>query len=212
MTIKIAIGCQTYLFGEGLKRLLSGEKGIRVIGIFDEGTDMSKIAKMGPDVVILDSYLFRGLPEHVANEAKMKILLVGDSSSYAASEKQISDLVAKGVAGFLPPSADSYLLKKAVRVVASGELWLDRKTMSNILSTESLSRRMEVKLTKTEKEIVSLVCQGYRNKEIGQKLKVSEKTVKSHCNRIFKKVGVADRLQLAIYVYKLWPDWYQMRH
>jgi DNA-binding NarL/FixJ family response regulator len=63
----------------------------------------------------------------------------------------------------------------------------------------------KIDLTRKEKEIVSLICHGYRNKEIAQKLAITEQTVKSHCNRIFKKVGVSDRLQLALYTHKIWP-------
>jgi len=211
MPIKIAIGCQSYLFGEGLKRLLKEEKGIKVVGIFDEGTDLKEVAKIRPDVVILDFNIFRSLPEDFGIDIKIKILLIGDRTLYSVSDKRIADLVSKGVVGFLPPSADSFLLKKAIKAVSSGELWLDRKTMSNLLSSDTLSKREEVRLTESEKEIVSLICQGYRNKEVAQKLDISEKTVKSHCNRIFKKVGVTDRLQLALYVYNVRPDWYHGR-
>jgi DNA-binding NarL/FixJ family response regulator len=63
----------------------------------------------------------------------------------------------------------------------------------------------KIDLSKKEKEIVSLICHGCRNKEIAQRLDISEQTVKSHCNRIYKKVGVSDRLQLALYTHKLWP-------
>jgi DNA-binding NarL/FixJ family response regulator len=206
MPIKVAIGCYSYLFGEGIKRLLEDEREIDIIGIFNEGTDFNEILKIKPDVALLDFNIFRDLPEDFANENPIKILIIGNKTLYSASDRRIADLVSKGVAGILPPGADSYLLKKATKAISSGELWLDRKTMRNILSYESFSKR-EVKLTEAEKEIVSLICQGYRNKEIAQKLRVSEQTVKSHCNRIYKKVGVSDRLQLAIYVYKLWPDW-----
>jgi DNA-binding NarL/FixJ family response regulator len=206
MPIKVAIGCYSYLFGEGIKRLLEDEREIDIIGIFNEGTDFNEILKIKPDVALLDFNIFRDLPEDFANENPIKILIIGNKTLYSASDRRIADLVSKGVAGILPPGADSYLLKKATKAISSGELWLDRKTMRNILSYESFSKR-EVKLTEAEKEIVSLICHGYRNKEIAQKLRVSEQTVKSHCNRIYKKVGVSDRLQLAIYVYKLWPDW-----
>lgn len=210
MPIRVAIGCYSYLFGEGLKRLLEDEREIDVVGIFNEGTDFKEIIKIKPDVALLDFNIFRDLPEDFANNTQVKILLIGNKTLYSVSDRRIADLVSKGVAGILPPGADSYLLKKATKAISSGELWLDRKTMRNILSYESFSKR-EVKLTKAEKEIVSLICQGYRNKEIAQKLHVSEQTVKSHCNRIYKKVGVSDRLQLAIYVYKLWPDWSHSR-
>lgn len=206
MPIKVAIGCYNYLFGEGIKRLLEDEREIDVIGIFNEGADFKEIIKIKPDVALLDFHIFRDLPEDFANDTQVKILILGNKTLYSVSDRRIADLVSKGVAGILPPGADSYLLKKATKAISSGELWLDRKTMKNILSYESFSKR-EVKLTEAEKEIVSLICQGYRNKEIAQKLHISEQTVKSHCNRIYKKVGVSDRLQLAIYVYKLWPDW-----
>ncbi len=210
MPIKVAIGCYSYLFGEGIKRLLEDEREIDVIGIFNEGTDFNEILKIKPDVALLDFNIFRDLTEDFANETQIKILIIGNKTLYSTSDRRIADLVSKGVAGILPPGADSYLLKKATKAISSGELWLDRKTMRNILSYESFSKK-EVKLTEAEKEIVSLICQGYRNKEIAQKLRVSEQTVKSHCNRIYKKVGVSDRLQLAIYVYKLWPDWSHSR-
>jgi len=206
MQIKVAIGCYNYLFGEGIKRLLEDEREIDVIGIFNEGADFKEIIKMQPDVALLDFHIFRDLPEDFSTDTQVKILILGNKALYSVSDRRIADLVSKGVAGILPPGADSYLLRKATKAISSGELWLDRKTMKNILSYESFSKR-EVKLTEAEKEIVSLICQGYRNKEIAQKLHVSEQTVKSHCNRIYKKVGVSDRLQLAIYVYKLWPDW-----
>lgn len=206
MPIKVAIGCYSYLFGEGLKRLLEDEREIDVVGIFNEGIDFREIIKIKPDVVLLDFNIFRDLPEDFANDTQVKILIIGNKALYSVSDRRIADLVSKGVAGILPPGADSYLLRKATKAISSGELWLDRKTMRSILSYESFSKR-KVKLTEAEKEIVSLICQGYRNKEIAQKLHVSEQTVKSHCNRIYKKVGVSDRLQLAIYVYKLWPDW-----
>ena len=210
MPIKVAIGCYSYLFGEGIKRLLEDEREIDVIGIFNEGTDFKEILKIKPDVALLDFHIFRDLPEDLANDTQVKILIIGNKTLYSASDRRIADLVSKGVAGILPPGADSYLLKKATKAISSGELWLDRKTMRNILSYESFSKK-EVKLTEAEKGIVYLICQGYRNKEIAQKLHVSEQTVKSHCNRIYKKVGVSDRLQLAIYVYKLWPDWSHSR-
>ena len=210
MPIKIAIGCYNSLFGEGIKRLLEDEREIEVVGIFNEGVDFREIVKIKPDVVVLDFNIFRDLPEDFAQSSQLKILIIGNKTLYTVSDRRIADLVSKGVAGILPPGADSHLLRKATKAISSGELWLDRKTMKNILSYESFSKK-EVKLTEAEKEIVSLICQGYRNKEIAQKLNISEQTVKSHCNRIYKKVGVSDRLQLAIYVYKLWPDWSHAR-
>jgi len=210
--IRLTIGCSSYLLGEGLKKLLEGEKGIEIIGIFNEGADFKEIIKMKPDIAILDFDIFGNLPTDLSRNAKIKILLIGETGMYAGSDRRILSLISKGVAGIVPPGADSFLLKKAIKVVSSGELWLDRKTMSNILTRDTLPKDEKVKLTKAERRVVSLICDGFRNKEIAKKLEISEKTVKSHCNRIYKKVGVADRLQLAAYIYKLWPDWYLARN
>lgn len=208
MSIKLAIGCNCYLFGEGLKKLLDEEKEIKVIGVFNEGVDLKEIVKIKSDVVLLDFNIFHDLPEDFSDDSKLKILLIAEKKVSSVSDTRIADLISKGVVGILPSGSDSYLLKKAIKAVYSGELWLDRKTMSTYLSFKGLSKKGKAPLTKSERGVAALICQGYRNKEIAQRRNISEQTVKSHCNRIFKKIGVSDRLQLAIYVYKLWPEWY----
>ena len=201
MPIQVAIGSYNYLFGAGLKKLLEGEKDFHVVGIFDEDTDLKEIARINPHIVLLEFTMFQNLPE-IPTDSKIKILLIIDRKTYTVSEKSVGQLISKGVVGILPPGADPDLLKKAIRAIHSGELWLDRKTMSNILSKGNSSPMNEMKLTKSEKKVVALICQGLRNKEVALKLGISEQTVKSHCNRIYKKVGITDRLQLAIYFMK----------
>jgi DNA-binding NarL/FixJ family response regulator len=209
MAVKLAIGCHSYLFGEGLKKLFEDDNEIDVIGIFDEGTDLEKIIKLDPDVILTDFNLSHSLPDDLSVEFLVKILLIGDRSNWdTIADKQIVDLVSRGVVGILPPSADSGLLKKAIKAVSSGELWIDRKTIKTILSCKTLTEK-KIILTRREKEIVFHICQGFRNKEIAQKLDISEQTVKSHCNRIYKKLDVTDRLQLAVHSYRIWPDFNQ---
>lgn len=203
MKIRIVIGCHSYLLGEGIKKLLKDDEGIEIIGIFDEGADIEEILKLEPDLALVDHKIFRTFPEASLNN-RVKFLLIGDSSWTPESERKIPDLILKGVYGILSSDADSVILKEAIRVAHSGELWLDRKIIKNILCRINQEEK-SINLTKREREIVSLICLGYRNKEIAQKLDISEQTVKSHCNRIYKKVGVTDRLQLALYTHRLWP-------
>jgi len=203
MKIRIAIGCHSYVLGEGLKKLFKDDEGTDIIGIFDEGIDLTEIIKLCPDIILADLKIFRTFPESVPTDT-VKILLISDDSWISEVEKQLPELLLRGVCGILPPDADSDMLKKAVKIIYSGELWLDRKLLKNILyHVTSIEKKID--LTKKEKEIVSLICHGCRNKEIAQRLDISEQTVKSHCNRIYKKVGVSDRLQLALYTHKLWP-------
>jgi DNA-binding NarL/FixJ family response regulator len=203
MKIRIVIGCHSYLLGEGIKKLLKDDEGVEIIGIFDEGADIEEILKLEPDLALVDHKTFRTFPEASLNN-RVKFLLIGDSSWTPESERKIPDLILKGVYGILSSDADSVILKEAIRVAHSGELWLDRKIIKNILCRINHEEK-GIDLTKREREIVSLICLGYRNKEIAQKLDISEQTVKSHCNRIYKKVGVTDRLQLALYTHRLWP-------
>jgi DNA-binding NarL/FixJ family response regulator len=204
MNIRIAIGCHSYLLGEGIKKLFRKEDGVEVIGIFDEGIDSKEILKLDPDIILVDFKIFRAFPDELQSDNRIKILLISDSSWISDSERQVPELLLRGVYGILAPDADSETLRKAVKVVYAGELWLDRKLLRNVLYNMGHLEK-KVDLTKKEKEIVDLICHGYRNKEIAQKLDISEQTVKSHCNRIFKKVGVSDRLQLALYTHKIWP-------
>ncbi len=204
--MKIVIGCHSYLLSEGIKRLLRKEDDFEIIGIFDEGSDIEEILKLQPDLILVDNKIFRTLPESVLNN-RTKFLLICDSSWTPESDRKIPELVLKGVYGLLAPDSTSQMLVDAMKVVHSGELWLDRSVVKNIITHIS---RIEnpVVLTKKEKEIVDLICHGYRNKEIAQKLDISEQTVKSHCNRIYKKMGVTDRLQLALYTHRIWETQY----
>lgn len=212
MPIKLAICCCSYIFAEGLKKLLEEERGINIVGIFNIGrnfgTDLKDVIKLNPDVILsdysADFNILLNIPESFLEENRLRILLIGDRSLRFLADKHLKDLITKGVVGILPPSADSDLLKKALRAVIAGELWLDRNTLRKLL-TSMKEHEKNVNLAKREREIIYHICQGYRNKEIAQKLNISEQTVKSHCNRIYKKLGVSDRLQLALYSYRIWP-------
>jgi len=204
--MRIVIGCHSYLLAEGIKKLLKEEEAIEIVGIFDEVKDIEEIIKLDPDIVLVDFKMFRTIPEASFNN-RVKFLLISDCSWTIEHERQIPDLILKGVFGILSTDTDSGILKEALRVVHAGELWLDSKIIRNILCQKNHIERNS-DLTKKEKEIVSLICHGYRNKEIAQKLDICEQTVKSHCNRIYKKMGVTDRLQLALYTHRLWPGAY----
>ncbi len=206
MSIKVVIGFYNHILAEGLKKLLADDKGLKVIGLFNEGRDLKEIKKLGPDLLLLDHIVFNEWLEAGEPALEVKTLLIGEKRLYSSFERKSSEFLSRGVMGILPHASTTDLLKKAIKAVAAGELWLDRKTMSKIITNDKASEKNDINLTKTEKEIVSLLCEGYRNKEIAVKLNIAEQTVKSHCNRAFKKAGVTDRLQLAVQAYKLWPE------
>ena len=111
-------------------------------------------------------------------------------------------LGARGVV--LKQSATRAARPKSIHKVYGGEIWLDNRMTAEVMkafakSSDGGPRREKPLLSDREKEIVQLVAQGFRNKEIGEKLFISEQTVKNHLHNIFDKLGVSDRLELALY-------------
>ncbi len=117
--------------------------------------------------------------------------------------------VRAGCRGILHKESPPDLLLKCIRKVNEGELWLDRATTAQVLrqfTEEQPALRPKERdnkstpLSPREREIVGLVIQGFKNKELAEKLVISEQTVKNHMHNIFDKLGVSDRLELALYV------------
>lgn len=213
MALKIVIGCCNTLFTEAITSLLEGDRDFRIAGTFHGDGDLAKnldqALDLNPDVIISDFTTFSGdintllaFSNQFTTDEQLRILLIGDSAMRFVADQHLKELVVRGVVGILPPSADSDLLKKALRAVSEGELWLDRVTLMKLFMNMRRSAS-QPNLAKREKEILVHICQGYRNKEIALKLKISEQTVKSHCNRIYRKTGVSDRLQLALYAQRI---------
>jgi DNA-binding NarL/FixJ family response regulator len=198
MSIKLAIGCYNKLLGEALKKHIAGDRDMQVVGMFTSNTDVKEIAKADPEILLLDLQTFHSLPKQYSFPPKTKILLLGDSSPRSPVPGWFDDLIGKGVVGILPSEVDISILKKAVKAVSSGELWFEKKVIGQMIYQSALERNHRDKLSDKEKKVADLICQGCKNKEIAQSLNISEQTVKSHCNRIYKKMEVSSRLQLAI--------------
>lgn len=210
MSIKLFICCSNTIFAEGIKSLLENEDEIAVVGMCNHGSgssfDFEDIERLKPDVVLAEFNAelntFSQQFPYLLGDKKISILLIGDRSVRLFVDRHLRDLISRGVVGILPPSADSDLMKKAIRAVHKGELWIDRAALLKMVKYMKTSGP-DANLAQREREIALHVCQGYRNKEIAEKLHISEQTVKSYCNRIYKKLGVSDRLQLALYYWKI---------
>jgi len=206
MKIRIVVGCYNYIIGDSLKYILREEKNVSVLGIFNESNDIVEVSKLEPDLIITDYKLFKEFPERFMDNNRTSMLVIGDSTMPDDIENKIPELVAMGVHGILSKETHLDVVKKAIKVIYVGELWLDRRLIKNILSYVNSVAKRKIILTEKEREIIELICSGYRNKEIAQRLEITEQTVKSHCNKIFKKIGVTDRVQLVLYSNRLWSD------
>ncbi len=201
MSLRITIGCCNHLFGEGLKKLLLEECELGADCIITVSTNPREIIKEDNDLLITDFNTLAGIIfDDIAEEHKVRILLLGTGCLPKIENECLISFISRGLAGILSPDTDLPLLKKAIECVLSGELWLENKQLLEIIpGIKGKSGSKGLSLTDREIEVVKLVCSGYSNKEIKKALKISEQAVKSHLSRIYKKTGVSDRLQLALY-------------
>ncbi len=208
MSLRIAICCSNNLVGEGIKRLIDED------GLDIEKTtncpDFKEVIKTKPDLLIADFNIFFGGFIDELFRHKIGILLIGTEYAPKMINKDLAEFVSKGVIGILSPMTDSAQFRKAIKSIASGELWFNRKKIKDIVSKiTDLKAGNKPALTNREVEIVKLICEGHRNKEIMQILNIGEQAVKRHLNNLYKKTDVHDRLQLALYAIKHLPHYLQ---
>ncbi len=198
MLFRIAICCCNYLYGEGIKQLIE-QDGLGIDNVINCSVP-EEIIETKPNLVIADFNTFPRIFLDTSFEHDVRFLLLGTGCLPRIENEHLLNFISKGLVGILPPMTDYSQLKKAIKGVISGELWVERKELQDLVSSmESESVKKRPLLTEMEIEIVKMICQGNSNKEIMKKLKVTEQSVKSHLNRIYKKMGVSDRLQLAVF-------------
>src|SRR6267143_1739756 len=166
--------------------------------------DMAKTTKQQIRVLLADDHaIFRdGLRKLL--DADEDITIVGEAQNAAEDDRDVVRAMRLGARGVVLKQSATDLLVKSIHRVHAGEIWLDNRMTAEVMkacskSSDSGPRREKPLLSDREKEIVQLVAQGFRNKEIGEKLFISEQTVKNHLHNIFDKLGVSDRLELALY-------------
>ncbi len=121
------------------------------------------------------------------------------------SESNIVDLYRRGVRGVISRSIPPDLLVRCVRKIALGETWIDNQSISWVIeayraqANQLTNPRLQPRLTPKELEIMTCVTQGRRNKEIAYQLGTTEQVIKNYLRKIYDKLGVSDRLELALY-------------
>jgi len=204
--IRILVADDHAIFRDGLRKLLEGADDVQIIGEASNGVECVKmLAKLKPDILLLDLRMPEkdglGVLEEVNFDSLPTRVIV---LTAAEDDRDVVRAMRLGARGVVLKQSASDLLLKSIRRVAEGEIWLDNRMTAEVIeafkkSSESGQRREKPLLSAREKEIVQLVAQGFRNREIGEKLFISEQTVKNHLHNIFDKLGVSDRLELALY-------------
>ncbi len=200
---RVVIGTRPPLFRELLGRALAAEPGILVVGAGDSEDALDEvIAKTRPQLLLFDYEALGPNSEgtiHRLLRARpgLRILVFATRSG----PETVQGVLHAGASGLVGKAQSFATLVRALRSVAAGELWADRLATAHAF--ERLARApgksgTATTLTRREADIVAEVVRGLRNKEIAHRLRISEKTVKAHLNTIFRKLGVSNRMALAL--------------
>lgn len=195
---------------EGLKQLLELDGDIKVIGEAGDGIKcLELIEELKPDVVLLDidMPIMNGLQvleelHKRGNKQKVLILTIHNEVEYLYRAVEI------GVSGYVLKDSESSILKSAIYSICDGDNYIDAsmtpllKEMKYMKEVQQEARSRDKLLSNREMEVLCYLAEGLYNKEIASTLKISEKTVKNHVSNIFKKIGVSDRTQAAVYAIK----------
>src|SRR5437773_3490817 len=214
--IRIVIADDHPIFRDGLRKLLMLEEDFRVVAEARDGKEVLEVLdEHQPDILLLDLKMpgldgLTALQKLQNSRTKTKVIVLTASED----KNQFVQAMKLGTSGIVLKQTATELLIKSIRKVHAGEIWLDSHTTAAVIRqfvandvetpvpsplTAPPRERERSPLSQREREIVALVAQGFKNKEMAEKMFISEQTVKNHLHNIFDKLGVSDRLELALY-------------
>lgn len=208
--IRVIIADDHELIREGIKQILELESDIEVVGQVSNGEEAFIMAnELEPDIVLLDINMpkLNGIEtlrrfKDLGLKSKIIILTIHEDREYILKTLKI------GAYGYILKDTDADSLIKGIRAVAKGEKYIQPSVSelvngnSKLDKEESNNIKKINSLTKREYEVLMLIAEGLNNRDIAEKLFISEKTVKNHVSSIFKKLDLNDRVQATIFAYR----------
>ena len=204
--IRVILADTQSIYRVGIRKILALEDDIRVVAQAENFEQTVAAAQRYPaDVILFESAITPNHTEAVSElikhspQSKIVVVLV------EPAEEDTVDLLRRGVRGIVSRSISPDLLVKCVRKVAAGETWLDNKGVNWMLdayrsqAAQLTAPRQKPRLSPKELSIISYVTQGLRNKEIAAEVGTTEQVIKNYLRKVYDKLGVSDRLELALY-------------
>ena len=196
--LKIILADNQAIFRAGIAKVLAVEDDVRIVAQAQTVEQaMIAIEKFRGSVMI---YASSFLPDTqrlaaISRESGIQLVVIAENSE--APERYLST----GVLGVIFRSVDSNELLRCVRKVSVGEAYTQdtRSAAQNAEGDDFVGARVRDRLTPKELKIVALIVQGFKNKEIANMLGTTEQVVKNYLRKIYDKLGVSDRLELALY-------------
>jgi DNA-binding NarL/FixJ family response regulator len=208
-TVRILLADDHPILRDGLRKLLEVEPDLRVIGEAGDGIEAVKgVRRLKPDLLLLDL----NMPRQTGLEALREIGPLSTTRTVvlaAAIEKaQVAEAIQLGARGVVLKESATELLLRCIRAVMGGQYWVGHEVvfslieaLRDLLPTHGNSQNGQANfgLTPREMEVITAVVNGYTNKDIAQSFSLSIQTVKHHLTSIFDKMGVSNRLELALF-------------
>lgn len=207
MKISILIADDHSMIREGLKQLLELEQNFNVIGFADNGRKaIDKINELHPDILLLDVNMpvlggIETLAEIRKNNINVKVIML----TIHNEREYLIKAVELGCDGYILKESDSDELKNAIYNVYEGKRYIQPNMtpmLNSYLASKAEDDKKLVGLTKREIQVLKLVAEGMFNRDIAERLEISERTVKNHIANIFKKIQISDRTQAAVFAIK----------
>lgn len=208
-SIRILIVDEHPISRDGLRALLETNPGFKVVGeAADCETAIQLIRDLKPDILLLDRTLSQQggtqfLHAVGASHPTVRTLLL----SVFVDKKEILGALQLGAHGVIAQNSTTSMLFEGIRAVKDGHYWLGNEGIASLVEAvcdssippKSVTPRKTFGLTPRELEIVGAVASGYSNYDIAASFSLSEHTVKHHIGHIFDKLGVSNRLELALF-------------
>lgn len=204
--IRIILADSQAIYRVGIRKVFALEDDLRVVAQADSlDTLRAAIERHPTDVVLMEGGLLDGaahaVPELLKGALDVKLIV----QAAAPDESRTVELYRRGVRGIISRSISPDLLVRCVRRIAAGETWIDNQAVNWVIeayraqAAALVTPRNQPRLSPKEMAIIACIAQGKRNKEIAFQLGTTEQVIKNYLRKIYDKLGVSDRLELALY-------------
>lgn len=203
--IRVLIADDHALVREGLRKLLELSDSIEILSEVGDGQGAINIARREkPDVILMDVNMpgTNGIIATRVIKREMPSIHVIALTIY--EDEEVVDMVKAGVSAYVLKDVAGSELIDTINRVMQGEVVIHPRVANRLVRELSRNekKKNDVRLTKRESDVLSLLVKGHSNKEMADAMFISEKTVKNHLTSIFRKLGVKDRTQAAVYALK----------
>ncbi len=205
--VRIIVADSEAIFRVGMGKIFALEKDLEVVAQTDTlQATLNAVSNTPAEIVLFEAGLSPNPPEAISDvirraQPDAKVIII----AHRTGEEETVDYLRRGVRGILTRSVSPDLLVRCVRKVTAGETWLDNQGVNWVIEAyrsqaeQGATPKQQLRLSEKEMLIIGGVTQGLKNKDIAQEVGTTEQVVKNYLRKIYDKLGVSDRLELALY-------------